>query len=207
MPSDFGISTLITDEWARFMLGLDTLADGAQKDARARAVRRDPRTADVRQINIPGWDDIIHVVPQPRATQDEKDAHYAAKRRGDPSPLHPDLEASIDRRSRKVRAIQASASPAYAQAYGQVMTALDNVQDLVTTVATVGRLVVNPAIRVAALAGTSRFASLAVAGRVGATLGLRAIPVLGWVLTAADLMKLVTQIGRASCRERVSFLV
>jgi hypothetical protein len=195
MPSDFGISTLITDEWARFMLGLDTLADGAQKDARARAVRRDPRTADVRQINIPGWDDIIHVVPQPRATAEEKDAHYAAKRRGDPSPLHPDLEASIDRRSRKVRAIQASASPAYAQAYGQVMTALDNVQDLVTTVATVGRLVVNPAIRVAALAGTSRFASVAVAGRVGATLGLRAIPVLGWVLTAADLMKLVTQIG------------
>jgi hypothetical protein len=239
VPSDFGISALVADAYADFTHGLDVLSDGGQRDARDRAVRRRPEDADVRSINIPGWDDVVHAIPRPRATRDEKDAHYAAKRAGQASPLNPDLQFEIERRGRQARAIQQSASPGYAQAAGQVLTALDNVQDLVTTVATVGRLTINPAIRVldaigpqpTATAISNQFArtelarlvarraageaitagvqaeALFVARRAGVaafqtgayklgTFALgRAVPVLGWVLLAADLMKLVTQIG------------
>lgn len=195
MPSDFGISTLVTEAYADFVEGLSALSDGGQRLARDRAVKRSSSSPDIRSINIPGWDDVIHIVPRTRPSQDDKDAHYAAKRAGTKSPVGTDVAFEIERRGAKARAIQSSASPGWAQAAGQVLTALDNVQDLVTTVATVGRLTINPAIRAAELAATSRFATVAVGGRVAAKIGLRAIPLLGLVLTVGDLMKLVTQIG------------
>ena len=217
MPSDFGIGELLVNEWERFTEGLSTLSDGAARDARARASRRSMSDPRPQQINIPGWDDIVHAVPRPKATDDEKAAHYAAKRAGVESPLNPDLAFEVERRGRKARAIQASTSPGWAQAYGQVMTSLDNVQDLLTTVATVGRLTINPAIRVLDRLGPSfgtaalqeaqflerrgiiTAEQLAARRAVGLGLGTRllgrAVPVLGWVLLGADLLKLVTQVG------------
>ncbi|MDP3940546.1 MAG: hypothetical protein Q8R92_20720, partial [Deltaproteobacteria bacterium] len=195
MPLDLGVSALLADEVDRFRTGLDALSDGGARMARATAARRRYDDPAPRQITIPAWDDVIHVVPQPQITPAMREAHYSAIRAGVPSPLSTDLQDNIAARGRRARLMNNAASPEYAKAYGQVMTAIDNVQDLLTTVVTVGRLALIPAIRgLEALAGISE-PLFALTGKVGAKALSRAIPILGWVLLGADLLKLLQTFG------------
>lgn len=264
LPLDLGISALLADEVDRFRTGLDALSDGGARMARATAARRRWDDPAPRQITIPAWDDVIHVVPQPQITPAMREAHYGALRAGRPSPLSADLQDNIAARGRRARLMNNAASPEYAKAWGQVMTAIDNVQDLLTTVVTVGRLGLIPAIRgidallpgagqlaareagnlaaqaaaratgesfaaaivelsqrvaageaaaVASLAETRaarstaiaaaarlafREGSLAAAAGFGARTIGRAIPILGWVLLGADLLKLLQTFGMLS---------
>jgi hypothetical protein len=78
-----------------------------------------------------------------------------------------------------------SAQPGYAQAFGSMLTALDNIQDALSTAATLGRIAAWPT-----LAGLARI-SPTLAAKVGA----RLIPGIGWMLAAADLLNLLTWLG------------
>ncbi|MGH8908595.1 MAG: hypothetical protein ACRD0K_19375 [Egibacteraceae bacterium] len=241
MPTDV-VSDFFRAEYDRLMEAIADLSDDAQQRVRQAAAYRDPRFPQKRAVSIPGWDDVFHVVPAAKATALERDAHYEARRRGQPSPLSEELQASIERRGRRARAMSASAAPEYAKAWGQGLTALDNVQDFLTTMATSGRLMLVPAERLLNRLGTlpsetalreaaERGAYLEAARRLRAgelitttvlaearglarqeasrqlargafhlgarTVG-RVIPVLGWVLTAADLIRLMTLLGLAA---------
>lgn len=239
MPLDFGVGELLRDEYERFTKGLDTLSDGGQRAARAAAARIRPSDPAVRTITVPGWDDVVHLTPRPTITPEMREAHYAARRRGAASPLDPILVEEINRRAQRAQSIRTSTTPEYAKAYGQVMTAIDNVQDLLTTVTTTGRFALQGGARLidalapggtllqqeAARAGAARvalaeFAAREAAGefvtraaareaavlageraalRVGLGLGARTIgrlvPILGPILLAADILKLLTYLG------------
>jgi hypothetical protein len=239
MPLDFGIPDLLTSETQRFAEALGDLSDGGVRRAAAAAARRRPDVVTPRAVSIPGWDDFVHIVPHPTVTPEMRAAHYAATRRGQPSPLNPDLVDELERRRTRARRIQSSASPPWARAYGQALTAVDNVQDLLTTVVTLGRLTLNPVIRVLdqigpalsetalresaerrvflELAGRKAAGELVTTGVVAELRGLaraavsrefaagafgfgartvgRLLGPLGWILLAADLMKLLTLVG------------
>lgn len=153
MPADFGVSDLIAGEYKRFIEGLSDLSDGGARAARAAAARIRPGSTAVRTISIPTWDDVIHLTPRPTITPEMRAAHYSALKQGLPSPLDPTLQDEIARRGRRARQMQSSASPEYAKAYGQVMTAIDNVQDLLTTVTTTGRFLLSGSARLLDLLG------------------------------------------------------
>jgi len=198
MPLDFGISDMLAEEYERFTEGLLDLADGAQARARATAARRRATDPDVTQIAIPGWDSVLHIVPRPKITPEMRAAHYAARRAGQTSPLSEPLVEELERKGRQARRIQRSTSPEYAKAFGQVMTSIDNVQDLLSTVTTVGRLVLNPAVTGLEALGSRAIPLISPAARLGARGVGRVIPVLGAVLLAADLLRLVNYLGLAA---------
>jgi len=147
MPADLGISDMFRAELLRFTEAIADLSDGGQRRTREAAARRDPRFPQKRAVSIPGWDDVFHIVPQARASREERDAHYAARRRGQPSPLSEELQASIERGGRRARSMARSPAPEYAKAAGQALTALDNIQDFLSTTVTFGRLLLRPAER------------------------------------------------------------
>jgi hypothetical protein len=239
VPLDFGVSELIGTEYERFTAGLADLSDGGQRAARAAAARVRPSSPTVRTITVPGWDDVVHITPRPTITPEMRNVYYAAKRQGVSSGLDPVIVEEIQRRSRRAQSIQTSTAPEYAKAYGQVMTAIDNVQDLLTTVTTSGRFLLQGGARIldalgpsatvgeieAARAFAAREAVAAIAAREaageiiartaareavelavergaaraalglgGKTLG-RLVPILGPILLAADILKLLTWLG------------
>lgn len=219
MPADFGVSELLAAEYQRFLEGLADLSDGGQRAARAAAARIRPDQPQTRTIPLPGWDDVIHITPRPIITTEMRAAHYAARRRGLPSPLAPELQSEISRRAARARQMQQSPTPEYARAYGQVLTAIDNVQDLLTTAATTGRFALGGAARVLdrlaptafglalnvaereAIAGLGGFALRSEAARLGLGLGARTLgrvlPIIGPILLAADILRLLAWLGMA----------
>src|SRR5512145_1639081 len=97
----------------------------------ASARRAPPRRAcepETRVIAIPGWEQVVRLKPRPLITATMREAHYAARRFNQPSPLAPELQREIERRAERARQIRQSPTPEYAKAYGQMLTAIDNVQ-------------------------------------------------------------------------------
>jgi hypothetical protein len=195
MSYDFGIPDFLTGEYDRFVTGLDALSDGGQRKARSAAARCAPANPSPSTVAIPGWDDVVHIRPRPQISPELREQHYAALRKGEASPLSPELQTELERRSRRARLFNSSASPEYAKAYGQVMTAIDNVQDLLSTLATVGRLSLIPAIRGLEMLGAAELPFISGASRLGVPVFGRMIPILGIILTAGDLLRLLNQLG------------
>lgn len=217
MPFDFGVTEMVQAEYQRFIQGIEDLTDGGARNARAAAARVRRGASTVRTISVPAWDDVIHLQPRPIITPEMRSAHYEAKRAGKPSPLGDELVGEIERRGRRAASMASSTTPEYAKAYGQVMTALDNVQDLLTTVTTLGRFALSGSARLLDILRPVAFASAAdlaaleateaatflargaAASRLGLGLGARTIgrivPILGPILIAADILKLITWLG------------
>ncbi len=195
MPLDMGVPDMLSAEYQRFTNALGDLSDGGQRRARQISARCAPDQLAPRAVKMPGWDDVVHVVPRVRVTPEQRASHYDALRHGQDSPLAPELQDELRRLGRRARAMQATPTPEWAKTYGQAMTAIDNVQDFLTTVVTVGRLGLNPMLR--ALTAVGGAAAISGQGLVGIAMRgtARAIPVLGWVLLAADILKLVNLLG------------
>lgn len=195
MPLDFGVPDLIRAEVDRFTDNLGELAIGAENRARAAAAYERPGSAVPRAIVVPGWDDVIHIRPRVQVSAEERSFHYEALKAGRASPLSGEKVEQLERNRVRARAMRQSASPEYAKAYGQVLTAIDNVQDLTTTIAVAGRITMNPAIRALEAIGATTLPVVAPVSRIGARIVGRALPVIGWVLLAGDLLKLLNIIG------------
>jgi hypothetical protein len=131
---------LFTDEWARFTAGLEQLDPGSAASYEQAYKRRKRNPDGTVAINIPGWSDIwhgaAHVAPLPENVTE----YYAAKREHrSPNINGADLQ-EIQRRETIKDRIAQSAQPDYINAMGSVLTAIDNVQDFMTTVAVAGKV-------------------------------------------------------------------
>lgn len=175
----------LESEWNRFTRGWEALGSDKLSEAEAKAFARQGTGTGAGDINLPGWSDVIHATPRYQPTREEASEYFGARRERRPANLSPDAIAAIESRENLKDRMANSAQPGYAQAFGQMMTAIDNVQDAIATAATLGRLTVNPALR-----ALGHFAP-----ELAAKLGARLIPGIGWVLAAADLLNLLRWLG------------
>jgi len=161
------------DEWERFKSGLGGLDPRAGSDADILAGRGGLRPGERATITIPGWSQVIKVGPRTQIPAGAMAEFYRAQREKRPPNLPEDVALEIAFRQAVKEANRTSAQPAWARSWGQIMTAIDNVQDFLSTLATLGRLF------------------LWAAPRVGA----RLLPGIGWVILAADILNLMNFLG------------
>lgn len=140
MPLAQPIFDLFGNEWERFKSGVAEL-DQTSYEARLREYKRLKANPDGSvAINIPGWSDIVHTSVPYQPSSAEYSEYYKAKRQRRAADLPQFVTQELDRRAAQNRRIASSAQPGYAQAFGSILTAIDNVQDFLSTVATFGRL-------------------------------------------------------------------
>lgn len=119
-------------------------------------------------INIPGFNDVFHLRPKAKITEEEMTEHRARRKRREPSNLSERQLEEIDRRRERYKRMKQSHTPDLVRSISTVMTALDDVEDGLVTAAVLGRLMV----------------------RILPRLMGRFIPVIGWALLAADIINL-----------------
>ncbi len=131
-------------------------------------------------VNVPGFVDVIHIIPKARISAEERAAHLWATKRNLPSPLTPDQIQTMQYKKFRFLKALASATPAWYKNYGAVATVLDNVEDALITVVVMGRL----AVRIA-----PRLLSKWVSG-------------FGWLLMGSDILNAVNLISWAGALTR-----
>lgn len=131
---------LFSDEWARFVNSLEEL-DPSSAAAYEKAYKRAKRNPEgTVAINIPGWSQIWHgAAPVPPLPENVTE-YYAAKREKRAPNINAADLAEIQRRETIKDRIAQSAQPDYLQSSGSVLTAIDNIQDFMTTVATTAKV-------------------------------------------------------------------
>lgn len=140
MPLSQALPAFLTQEWARFAEGYDQLTD-VEKESYLRDYRRSKASPDGSTlISIPGWSEIVRTSAPYQPTVAEVREFYQARRQSRTPDLPPYVAQEIQRRHSVKERIARSPEPAYAQAFGSILTALDNVQDFMSSVATTGRL-------------------------------------------------------------------
>lgn len=117
-------------------------------------------------VNVPGFSDVIHIVPKARISAEERAAHLFAIKRGLPSPLTQEQLNSLKYKKFRFLKALASATPTIVKNIGAVSTVLDNVEDGLVTISVLGRI----------------------AAKIAPKLMGRTIPVVGWVLLGADIL-------------------
>lgn len=131
---------LFSDEWARFLDGLEKL-DPSSAAAYEAAYKRSKRNPDgTVAINIPGWSDIWHGAARVAPLPENVTEYYAAKREKRAPNINAADLREIQRRETVKDRIAQSAQPDYINASGSILTAIDNVQDFLTTVAVTGKV-------------------------------------------------------------------
>ncbi|MBM4338986.1 MAG: hypothetical protein FJ110_05545 [Deltaproteobacteria bacterium] len=124
-------------------------------------------------INIPGFSDVIHIIPKARISAEERAAHLWAIKRGLPSPLIPaQLQTLQYKKFRFLKAL-ASPTPTWAKNIGAVSTVLDNVEDGLVTISVLGRI----------------------AAKIAPRLAGKLIPGVGWVLLGSDILNALNLIS------------
>lgn len=174
MPPTSGIlSDFFGEEYERFMRALNELS-GAEQARRQRDLARRGITGETpREISIPQWDDVLHVRSRVPLSPEDRDEWRASRREGRAPELPDDVLTELARRENRIESMRRSAQPEYAQSWGSMMTALDNVQDFLASVSVGARVVT----------------------KVGAKVGVRALPGVGWVKNGADLLNLAMFVG------------
>lgn len=140
MPLAEPVVGLFTAEWERFAKGYEQLVNVEREEA-LKAYRKSKASPDGSSlIALPGWSEIIHTSVPYQPSPTEAREYYAAKRAKRPPDLPPYVTAELRRREQVKERIARSPDPAYANSFGSILTALDNVQDFMSTLATAGRL-------------------------------------------------------------------
>jgi len=174
VPLSEPLSGFFKDEYERFMRGLDSLTL-SEREKQLSASRRDRANAALpRVIELPGWDDVVHVRPRLEVTSEQRRLYYQAQRSGAQSFLAPEVKSEIQRREARREAMGRSPQPDFDRAWGSVMTAVDNVQDLLGAVSVFGRIALT----------------------IGGKIGIRFIPGIGQVVLAANVLSLAMFIGQ-----------
>lgn len=192
------VSGLLTDEWQRMQTGLGNLDPVRAEANRIASGRRPVMEGEARTVNIPGWDDVVKIGAPVPVTGDELSQYARATRAGKPSGLSAELDAAAARKIAQLERMRTSAQPDYMQAWGSILTALDNVQDLASTIATVGRLTVWALPRAADVLGYLSPAARAAALKLLGGAAARMLPGVGAVLLISDLLNLLSLFGMAA---------
>jgi len=125
-------------------------------------------------VAVPGWKDIVVLPGRPPSPGKEAWAEYfAARREARPPRLTPEQVAAIENRIQKMKDNAESAQPKWAKRYGELMTKIDDVQDFFSTLASLGRLILWAAPRLAP----------------------RLVPGIGIIILVSDLLNLFTFLG------------
>jgi len=258
------LDSFFTEEWDRFRKGLAQL-DPAQRELAMKArYQKALLPGESATISLPGWDDVIKLGPRYAPTAPERAEYYSALREQRAPRLSADAVASMAYSASVRERIRTSAQPGYAQAWGEILTAVDNVQDFFSSVSTLGRLSIwagerafnafmpGLSAQLAAEAGraaareagqlaftsferllldavargepvakfllgdaaaltTARRAAVVAAEKaafqiafrsallgLGSRLALRAVPIVGWAVLAADLLNTLNLLGMAA---------
>lgn len=119
-------------------------------------------------LDVPGFNDIVHIRPPPTITESEMEEHKKRRRKREPSNLtQRQLDHLAKKRERYLR-MKRSPSPEIVKCIAKIMTDFDDLEDGLITAAVLGRLAVKLLPRL-----MGRF-----------------IPVFGWCLLAADVINL-----------------
>jgi len=168
------LSGFFEEEYNRFMAGLERMSR-SEWEIQAKQTRRDrENAAKPKLVEVPRWDDVIKLEPRLAVTAEQRDEYWRAVRAGRDPQLGAETIQEIERRRAKRDAMARSAQPEYDRAWGSVMTAVDNVQDLLGAMSVLGRI------------------SLSVGGRLGA----RLLPGIGPLVIAADVLNLAMLAGQ-----------
>ncbi|MFZ1061039.1 MAG: hypothetical protein WAP47_17795, partial [Candidatus Rokuibacteriota bacterium] len=128
------------------------------------------------EINIPGFEDIIHIGTLTKISDSEMAAHRAAQKYKVPSPLTGDqLRTLAVKKARFLRALR-SPTPSWVNNIASVAMALDNVEDGLVTLSVFGRL--------------GSYATK--------KLWQKEIPGVGWVMLGADILNFFNMISWAT---------
>lgn len=178
MPLVKDVEVLFSSEYDRLIAGLKGLSTPDQAKVLQKWTNAQKHPDRPFTITMPQTGDIFHFSPKVIVTPEERSAHFKALRNGEPSPLSQEQVDELARRRRVSAAIRDSAAPEYANSFGQILTALDNIQDFFSTLSTVGR----------AAFWAARFAA--------PKLVARAVPGIGLLLLASDLLNLLGFLGQ-----------
>lgn len=173
MPLDGGVSAMFTNEYYRFWQGVRDLDPDTRAAWAVAQGRKGLKPGETPTITLPGWDDVIQLGPRYQITRAETAEFYAALRAGRAPNISKDAERAILSRAAYFESVRTSAAPDWLRGWGQILTALDNVQDFVSTAATLGRFAVWLLPRA----------------------GARFVPGLGWIVLASDLLNLLSFLG------------
>lgn len=119
-------------------------------------------------VQVPGFNDVIHILPKTNISVEEMAAHKWAQARGLESPLNDDQLKLLAQKKYKFLSMLASPMPTWSRTYGAVATSMDNIEDAFVTLYWTGRL------------------AIAIAPRL---LG-KAVPILGWALIGSDILNM-----------------
>jgi len=173
VPLDPGVSGLVTREYDRFWEGVRNLDPDTRREYLRAYGRGGLRPGETPTISLPGWNDVIQTGPRAVTTPADRREYYGALRDGRTPDLPQGTIDALNSRESYLEGQRTSGTPDYMKGSGEVLTALDNIQDLASTLATIGRL---------ALWGLPRL------------LG-RFVPIVGWAVLASDLLNLLSFIG------------
>lgn len=140
MPLTEPVVGLFTEEWDRFRKGVIGLRDveRLELEKQARAAKADPSGKVL--ISLPGWSEILRLQTPYQPSVEDAQEYYRAQRQKRAPDLPQFVTQELQRRQAVKERIARSPAPAYAQSFGSVLTAIDNVQDFMSTVSTFGRL-------------------------------------------------------------------
>jgi hypothetical protein len=128
------------------------------------------------KVNVPGFEDIIHIGTLAKISDAEMAAHRAAQKLKVPSPLSSaQLRTLAVKKARFLRAL-ASPTPSWVNSVASVAQALDNIEDGLVTLSVFGRL--------------GSYATK--------KLWQREIPGVGWVMLGADILNFFNMISWAT---------
>jgi hypothetical protein len=196
VPLTEPFEALFRDEYNRFMRGLDDLTV-SDRDRLLQATRRDLQNARLpRVVEIPAWDDVLHITPRLSLTEQQRTEFYAARRQGRAANLQPEVIQEIERRRQRADSMRRSAQPEFDRAWGSVMTAIDNVQDFLAALSVFGRIALRAGPAIAGLLPETLAGALRLAAGLAPRAALRFVPGLGAIILAAELLSLVMMIGQ-----------
>ncbi len=91
-------------------------------------------------VTVPAWDDVIHLTKFKPLTDEETQLWKAREYDKIPADRRADIRAEKESKRRKYLAMLADPSPKIARNAGAILTALDDVQDAVSTLACIGMI-------------------------------------------------------------------
>lgn len=209
------------DEWNRFLAGVSELNPDQQRLAMAQRHEKALLPGETSTVSIPGWDEIIHLGPRYVPTQAERDAFYQASRTGTVPAISQDALTSLQYGQAVRERIRTSTQPGYSKAFGEIMTAVDNVQDFFSTLSTFGRVGVwgiekglnalapGAAVELASAAGRAAASAAAEAAALAFDAALRAGLVAGEPVAAQllgdEALRLAAQRASIAAAEKAAY--
>lgn len=126
-------------------------------------------------VTVPAFDDIIHLAPFPPMTENETDLWKQRKYDQIPPARLKQIRKEKAAKKAKFLAMLASPSPKIAQSAGAILTALDDLQDAVSTLACIG---------------------LITAAVIGGTTAAALTGPLGWIVGLSTLLNIINPFSR-----------